>query len=191
MPKIVITNSLCDPCYRDGEQVEGEEVVIALGDLARFKAQTMLMCERHRKEFYEPLRDLLDEFGASTEGGPVFASTKARKDRVSGPFKCQVDNCGAAPLKNVGSFNAHVRQMHGLTRGEYVGLYGEPTALGQDALPVDATPIGESEAKCEVPGCGKVYSHELGNNRPLQALGVHLARVHGISAESRKEAAAE
>ena len=191
MPKLVIVNSLCDPCYRDGENTEGEEVVIALGDLARSKAQTMLLCERHRKEFYEPLRDLLDEFGAAVEGGPVLSSTKARKDKEAGPFRCLADECTAAPLKNVGSFNAHVRQKHGLTRGAYVEIFGEPTPLGQEALPVDTTPIGDSEARCDVPGCGKVYSHELGNNRPLQALGVHLARVHGISAESRKAAAAE
>jgi len=190
MPKLVIVNSLCDPCYRDGEESAGEEVVVAFGDLARSKPQVMLTCERHRKEFYDPLRELLEAFGASPEGSaPAGGSTKARKDREPGPFKCMVEGCTAVPLKNVGSFNAHVRQKHDLTRGAYVEIYGEPQQLGQQSLPIDTTPIGDSVATC--PECEKVYSHELGNNRPLQALGVHLARVHGISAESRKAAAAE
>jgi len=49
--------------------------------------------------------------------------------------------------------------------------------------PVISNPIGDDQAVCEV--CGKVYSHELGNNRPTQALGVHLARAHGIRSEKK------
>ena len=79
---------------------------------------------------------------------------------------------------------SHARQLHGLRADEYRAKYGDPepvAAAGPDTLFEDGEghpPIGSPETVC--PECGKVYSHALGHNRPAQALGMHLARAHGI-----------
>lgn len=197
MPKELVVNAWCDPCYEDGEHEPAEEIVVALGDLARMKPQVALLCERHRKEIYEPLHELMAAFGAVSGADVPRSSARSRPEsrRQTPPVMCGIPGCDAGYLKNMGSFGSHVRQLHGMTVTEYREKYGEPIQVGgagpssassDPELPIDEEPgpIGDSEATCEE--CGKVYSHALGNNRPTQALGVHLARVHGIRSPKRK-----
>lgn len=205
MPKEVVVNQWCDPCYQDGEHTEAEEVTIALGDLARMRPRTVLLCERHRKEHYEPLRELLEAFGSvlpDTPAMPTAAKRPKGEAHLRGPFKCEVEGCTARPLISSGSFSSHVRKQHGISGvKEYRRIYGELKRVGTeeeaettpepdlfegDDADESTGPIGGSEAVCEVPGCGKVYSHALGNNRPAQALGVHLARAHGIMSPKKQ-----
>jgi len=191
MAKEILTRVWCDLCL--GEDDSREEathrdnaVTLGLGRGAR--PLSLDLCERHYKELLEPLVEALSGYGAPVGDAPAIRSPRAKSTPSSqsaapeaGPFRCQFPDCDAL-LKNAGSFNAHVRQQHGMTRGVYVETYGEPQVEAErEALPVISNPIGEDRAVCEV--CGKIYSHELGNNRPTQALGVHLARAHGIRSE--------
>lgn len=181
MVKEIRTLTWCDLCQDEDVQEEAvyPDLSIALGIGSKLgKPRTLDLCEMHHKTVYEPLESMLDAFGAPVGGGSRYAARDSGPSGQSSPIECKFPGCGKA-LANQASFSGHVRQMHGLTIGEYREQYGAPAD--------DRKFIGEPVAKCDQPGCDVVYSHEKGNPRPGQALAIHLSKDHGIKAADRKQ----
>lgn len=159
MPKELVVNNWCDPCYAADEKVPGEEVTVALGDLGRMKPRTMLLCERHRKEFYEPLRELAEQHGdTSGEAPTVKPQAKRGGGRPSiAELTCPV--CGhQATTKD--ALRAHARAAHDKSLAE---LKGEP-------LPH------------ECPECSRRFENG-------QGLAAHRRTQHGVAGASRNSSA--
>lgn len=120
MPKELVVNAWCDPCFREGERVEAEEVTVALGHLGNMKPQVMLLCERHRKEHYDPLLTLLEEFGQASDKAKKAGSIPKAEGGDPGNSPCP--QCGhVAP--NRSALGHHARSAHQMTITE---LLDEP-----------------------------------------------------------------
>ena len=201
MAKEIVTHSWCDLCLGVDENREPAtqlDQVVTLGLGKGAKPLSLDLCERHHKELFEPLLEALSAFGApvmdpssaSRASGPRAHASPASGSHRPGPFRCMVPDC-ASVLANTGSLGSHLRQTHGLTMKDYRKQHGDPVRLAGEGESESASgepglfegeQIGAPEASC--PYCDKVYSHANGNNRPTQALGLHLARAHGIKGGS-------
>lgn len=161
MAREVVIYTWCDVCFgRHQERNEGEEFTLALSELGMNKPLTLSMCEAHRKEFYDDLRDLLQEFGQKTE--PRAAKKTPTTGATSGTAKTgrpsreelTCPECGhQAPNKS--ALASHARHMHSTSVAE---LTGEPTPY-------------------VCPECQRQFS------RP-QGLGAHRRSVHGVAGTS-------
>lgn len=189
MARELITRMWCDRCLGYGEtHEEATKVGITITiEQPGSKPLTRVLdlCDTHYKEYVDPLADLMVEEGAKPgfvpTGPPKVRMRGTSSNKEDGPFRCLVPGCASGPLVNRGSFNAHVRQQHGLRVPEYREQFGEPVPEEeQPALLEPVSPKADGAAEAICPECGKRYAHELGNNRPTQALGVHRAREHGV-----------
>lgn len=194
MPKEVVINAWCDPCYREGEHTPAEEVTAALGDLARMRPQGLLLCERHRKEFYEPLRELLEEFGAQVGDAPTPVKktrAKARRGSNYGPFpagewECPLPDCDATDLKDKTAVQRHTRMIHGVMLGdvlaESTGAAPAPSAAPVEPrkptadMPLRNIPEQGVKMFCPVEGCN--LAEKPSKNK--RSLAVHFSQRHGI-----------
>lgn len=183
MAREVVLQVWCDPCLAN----DIHEPAVPQDPRIRFTLGTkeweLDTCEVHFKELLQPVVDALQEFGIKVDGKA--AAPRSKDD----PRTCLA--CGSE-LGNAGSFNAHVRQQHGLKIGEYRAQYEQgaaptpsaPTEKGRVTIEDGQVKVSHDEdttlVTCEV--CGKQYGQSLGNNRPNQALGVHKATKHGIRA---------
>jgi len=191
MPKEVVVNAWCDPCYREGDHTPAEEVTIALGDLARNRPQVLLLCERHRKEHYEPLRELLEEFGMAADMDAPVRPVKSRRSPVRveyGPFpdgewECPYPDCGTADLNGKDRVQRHMRQVHGVSLGEF--LTDHPSQLQDEDspsqkptadMPLRHIPQEGVAMYCPVDGCN-LNGTPSKNKR---ALSTHFTQRHGI-----------
>lgn len=164
---------LCDVCLGSGGREE------AVHHWPEGAPVVLDLCDRHYKEYVEPVVDLLGRYGWSPAEEPP--PPKKRRNYRSGPFLCKVEGCLAAPLKHSGTMWQHLVKKHGINMHTYRDLYGDPVPL---------TPEEQAslviEARCPVEGCSAAYSTELGNRFPEQALMSHMWGHHAIKYETTR-----
>lgn len=108
----------CDPCMREEVRTVGSEVQVGIDSEPRILA----LCESHNAEFIKPLAALIDEFGASINGGASNArvgrqgaslASQQRKGRT--PVAGRPNQCLWCPLSySTGSgFSRHLKVEHG------------------------------------------------------------------------------
>ena len=166
MAREIILRTWCDPCLVEEKQVEGQELP-PLTLIPGRKPRVLALCEVHRKEFYEPLVELLAEHGQAvdSDGHPIPGTRGPYKKKVTplageGAFPCPAEGCNyVGGTKN--RLQSHARSVHDVTLAE---LEGEP-------LP----------HAC--PTCEKKFSSP-------QGLAVHLSRTHQQTLEQAEAAAA-
>lgn len=122
MAREIVTRIWCDVCLKKGDHVEAEETPPVV--VGTFKARTVALCEKDRKEFYDPFRDVLVELGQVIPSGAIDAPTP-RKGIGGRPtledLTCKAPECGhQAP--NKAALASHVRNMHDTTIAELEGL---------------------------------------------------------------------
>lgn len=179
MAREVITRVWCDLCLSEDTQTEGVETPpITLGG---HKPRVLALCDVHTKEVYDPLRDLLREFGQ------VVDETAVRLPGTSpgsGIFPCPDPTCHkhVKPFKHEQSLRNHAKGVHGKSVTELRAV------LAGEEPPAPVEPL-VTEAKCDQPGCDKVYAYPA-FKRPRTALGVHKAKAHGIPGKHKQTGAA-
>lgn len=110
MPRQLTITDYCDPCFAEGQHSEAAEFNIALGELGINKPRTILLCERHRKEHYDGLRDLLRDYGSTKPLDATPASSGRKKGRPStSDLTCSL--CGHTS-PNRAALASHTRNMH-------------------------------------------------------------------------------
>lgn len=211
MARELVTHIWCDACLATPE---GEEPVYTKAEelppttMGAMKPRLLALCEPHRKEYYDPFRELLQRLGQVVpDTGPraVSAAPAAPGRKV---WPCPVPTCPrhTQPFSNKTSRSSHAQREHGATitqlRQQYPGapssetdqeqgvllhdqgvLAGEPiTGEGQHNL---GKPPAVTHTKCDQPGCDAEYVWPS-NARPAQALGVHKAKKHGIKGDPAK-----
>jgi hypothetical protein len=182
----IIRKVWCDLCLHadQHQEADGTHVVSVTPPGRTPRPLSLDLCDIHAKELLTPVVLVLEEYGAPV--GDELATRRRRQTANRGPAdipegqvpKCQVPGCDnnrGRGFTSYSSFGAHIRQQHGLTIVEYRDEYGPEGAVTAAPTPEQFN-VGE-EFKC--PDCDNVYSVELGNNRPAQALGVHRAKTHG------------
>lgn len=197
MARELVTHIWCDMCLSPGEGKEptytkGEELPAVT--IAPMKPRLLALCEPHRKEWYDPFKDLVARLGQVVpDGGYRAAVAPSAAPRALYP--CPVPDCPkhAKPFKHDTSLSKHAREVHGMTTAELQAEYGAPEPVAQPDL-FEVAPGAEpppkvqrEECTVDVDGkpCGKVFQWPT-NKRPTQALGVHKARVHGIASDKAK-----
>jgi len=200
MPKEVVVNAWCDPCYSEGDHTPAEEVTITLADVARSRPQVLLLCERHRKEHYEPLRELLEEFGMTAGMDAPVRPVKSRRSPVRveyGPFpegawECPYPDCDAADLNGKDRVQRHMRQVHGVSLGEFLTSTStgpatdlqehwrkEPTKEPTTEMPLRAIPSTGVAMFCPIEDCVQSRNHN-GPSKNKNSLSTHFTQRHGI-----------
>lgn len=193
----------CDLCMEiDGVQTEAEEMPpVTIGNK---KPRVLAACKEHQVEFFDKFVEILESAGIfadqldnpgratrSSVGRPrsgVDTSTTSTGKPVVCPL---VSECEARPLKNISTVSSHLRQIHGKSMFEALGKDGQ--LYDVDGSPIDMPEIRATRevptverAECDQPGCtsgedGGPAVYEFPKNaKPLQALGVHKSKVHGI-----------
>lgn len=94
MARRVIVETLCDPCLKAGSEVEAEELppLNVVGN----KPRIMALCPDHRVQVYDPLVEMVKEFGQIVDIEPKAepASGTKRKAQAAGSYDCP--ECAAA-----------------------------------------------------------------------------------------------
>lgn len=152
----------CDPCKADGiYNVEAETLPpVTVGHGKGVKPRVLDMCERHRKELYDPLAELLERDGRNEDGSrrrrkpaPVQAEPEPEPE-LPEPQRTHVEShicptCSRSDFKTDASMRQHSTRVHGIK-----------------LEPADAQ--GTLENMC--PDC---------DEGPYKNLGAHRARAHG------------
>ena len=81
MARQVIVQTLCDPCLAKGEEVDAEELP-PLG-LVGNKPRVLALCDVHRKEVYEPLVQMVKDYGQIVDIEPATASTPRKPAKAA------------------------------------------------------------------------------------------------------------
>lgn len=200
MAREIQTFTWCDVCLENEERTDAIEVSVQMDAL---KPRVIAMCEPHRKQFIDPLRDLLIEHGqttnspSSTSASPVPGGGGGQ----FGLFECGM--CDKGPYAHKQSLRSHIRATHNMTVTEYRaelarrGVEQDHTAVTPSATPEPAEDtetlfynVDEPVEKftCEV--CGKQYPPGQ-YARPAQAIGMHRAKAHGIRGTKHERRQAE
>lgn len=188
MAREIITKIWCDPCMEEEKYVEASETPpITIGSL---KPRVLALCEVHMKGIFEPLREALQELGQIQPESRADMMRMPGTSPGSGIFPCPVPTCTkhTKPYKHEQSLRNHARDIHGSTIIELREKYADVTpGLFDDEPPVpdEVPPPAVLEAPCDQPGCETVYKWPE-NKLPVQALGVHKARKHGIRSPKAK-----
>lgn len=162
MAREIIVHLWCDPCLAEDQRVEGQELPpLVLPEVPGNRPRVAAVCERHRKELYQPLIDLLTEHGqALDEDGNPTGPRGGSYGKAKGDKAMTCPECGHTS-PNKGALSSHVRNMHDTTLAELLG-----------------------EATLPCPECGQKCG------RP-QGLAAHRLRSHGVTAEQRRAEEAE
>jgi predicted RNA-binding Zn-ribbon protein involved in translation (DUF1610 family) len=181
--RLVIVRTLCDPCLETEAEVDGEELApLKLPEISG-RPRVLTLCEVHRKEFYDPLVEILKELGQPVDeegnaAGPrghykprkgaakKSAPAPAPHEEPAASSELACPACGKVSV-NKSALQSHTRSAHDKTLAE---LRGE-----------------ELPFKC--PECGRDFSRPTG-------LGAHRFRTHGVQGSSKdakasREAAAK
>lgn len=194
MAREIVTRIWCDVCLHEGEQVEAEEMPpVAIGTM---KPRLLALCERHTKELFIPLRDVLVELGQiipATGLGSAGGSAGGGSSEI-GVWPCPVPDCDkhATPYTHKQSLRNHCRDVHDSTlsalRTKYpAGKDEDPTSNQQVARRNEqVTAKSVTCPECEKPFRFPEYA------QPTRALGVHRAKEHGVPgvSKTRKKSAA-
>lgn len=159
MAREVVIYTWCDVCFgRDDVRTDGAEFQVALGELGINKPLTVSLCEPHRKEVYDALRDLLQEYGQKGEDAAP-PKKKGGGGKIGRPSveDLTCPDCGhKAPNKT--ALGSHVRGRHQTTLAE---LTGAPTPY-------------------ECPECNRGFDTPQGR-------GTHRRKAHGVTAAKKKK----
>lgn len=189
MAREVVTRIWCDVCLDNDQYAEGVETPpITIGSL---KPRVLALCERHQKEVFEPMRELLTNLGQVLPGtnGPAFPGTSPG----SGVWPCPVPNCpkNRKPYGHEQSLRNHARQVHHLPISELrerveAGEVFDESLFGDAVEARDRSnnngPPEITEARCDQTGCDKKYVWPE-TRYPAIAMGLHRRKTHGISGE--------
>lgn len=192
MPKEVVVNAWCDPCFAEGEHEPAEEYTLGFADLARMRPRTLLLCERHRKEVYEPLRNLVEEFGATAGSelpGPVKKSRQRGPRALDyGPFpegqwECPVPDCDSADLKDRTAVQRHTRIVHGVILGELLAGRAPAGEDREERRPTPEMPLRNIPEQgvpmfCPFDDCNLGRGGKPSKNK--RSLATHFTQRHGI-----------
>lgn len=149
MAREVVVHLWCDPCLAEDQHVEGQELPpLHLPELTGNRPRVAAVCERHYKELYQPLLDLLEEHGqpVDEEGNPTAVRGKGRPRKSDQPMSCP--SCGHTS-PNRGALASHVKLMHSTTLAE---LLGEGTLTCPECGQQCARPQGLSAHRRSVHG---------------------------------------
>lgn len=194
MAREVKTLIWCDLCLElDAVQAEGEEMpAITVGNK---KPRVLALCKGHQVDFFDKFVEVLESAGITVDqltnpGRPTRSSAVRPHPRTLDAstgkgVMCPIEGCEAKPLKNVSTISSHLRQIHAMSLYEAVGKDGQ--LFDADGDPVEmpeiraprSTPPEVTRAECDQPGCDTVYEYPK-HTKPVQALGVHMAKTHGI-----------
>lgn len=166
MAREVIFKTWCDLCLARDEQTEGQEIPpLLLPEIPGKQAVVVALCEVHRKEVYDPLVAILQEYGQHVDehGNPTGPRGKY-KAKPGSPAAAVIEAvpdstcplCGKE-MAHRGSVNSHLRNSHGTTRGEVEG----------------------QKSQHECPECHRMFQLP-------QALGSHRKRAHGVEGAKSK-----
>lgn len=200
MVKQIITRVWCDLCFAEDEsETPGEDSGPLLLPGMK-KPKSLDLCDRHNKQYIEPLAQLLADHGKATDevevvkAGARKGSSSPRKEghAGTGPYFCKVPGCtgyqNKQGYKTVHNLTHHARSIHGLSVAEYREQYGiegnAPTREGDNDMLFVPERSDIQVFACDAPGCDVTYDSAT-NGRPAQALGVHKALKHGIKGERR------
>lgn len=195
--KQVSVNTWCDACIEeDDAHVPGETTPpLVMGRAAR--PRTLDLCERHRKEFIEPLSALLTSRGVMLDrpAPSISSSDEPRKSKpkaaaqILGPFDCLIPGCtgrattsnGGQGFANLDSIRGHIRTNHKMKFKDYIKQYGMPEVV------TEPQPLADDDKfKCGIDGCETNYPVSQ-YKRPAQALGIHRFQKHGIRAGDKQQ----
>lgn len=193
----------CDPCMEiDGERVEGLEMeAVTIGNK---KPKVIAMCPQHKEDFFDPFVEALQNMGTTVDSlqnsGRVRDSGKHSRQLPAAPpdgsgLQCPVEECAQKGLKNVKSISSHLRSVHDANLYMVIGKDGQ--LFHDDGRPLtpmpeiraferDGEPPNPARVECEEEGCtsgpngGPAVYEWPTNRKPAQALGVHMAKTHGI-----------
>lgn len=158
----------CDVCFiRGGRYVESVHVDVKVK--INQERGRLDLCQPHYEQLLMPVIEALRDRKEDD------LNTHRNHSRKIGPFRCQIPDCPTPMLKHANSFEQHVQRVHQITLREYLDAHGELVPLTPEQVAQIVV-----EVRCEVPGCGQVYSTELGNRWPLGALNSHLRGRHGL-----------
>lgn len=153
MAREILVKLWCDPCLAQDERVEGRELPpLLLPELTGRRPRVLTLCERHEKEVYTPIVELLEEHGqpVNEEGVPSSSGTLAPSLQ---PVNCP--ECGHTS-PNRAALAGHARKRHDKTLGEVLG---------------EETPYKCPECEAE----GRTYA-----SGRAQGLAAHRRQVHHV-----------
>lgn len=165
----VIVKTWCDACAASAEndRTEGDELVLTFGELGSTPL-TLALCERHAKELYVPLRDLLVGFGQPPAGADK-QPTRRKKPGIKPPPEVEAlelaDGTWPCPAcshvaLNRKALQTHVRARHRTTLAELQGV----------ALPFPCEECGRQFASAQGRGAHRRVNHGVaGNSHPNKA----------------------
>lgn len=171
MAREVIFKTWCDLCLVEEEQVDGIELpAMALPELPG-KPRTIALCEVHRKEFYDPLVELLREYGAHVDESGVPTGPRGKyKPRATTKVTATAGTGLTCPdcqkvVPDRSGLSSHGRQQHQKTLA---------VLLGEVAL--------EDAHQC--PECHVWFAEAKG-------LGAHRSKAHGVPGAAKSTVAAK
>jgi hypothetical protein len=193
MAREVVTNVYlwCDLCLNpegdaEPDKVAGEETPPI--SISNRKPRRLTLCDRHRKEVYEPFERALTEHGQFDDGSPA-PVTKARKPAISlpgggvepaeGDILCPDPDCDRHEkgFANYTSLSSHAKRTHNMSSTALRASLGEP--------PPEPTVKRAECPECKAAGESTVYEWPE-HGRPSQALGVHRKRKHGVEGSGKQ-----
>jgi hypothetical protein len=158
MAREVIVKTWCDPCLGEDAHSEGRELpALHLPELPGPKPRVIALCERHEKEVYQPLLNLLLEYGQPVDDDGNPSGPRGRYGQASGPDAVTCPDCGHVS-PNRSALSSHSRGQHGKSLAQLLGL----------------------PAPYICPEC------DYASNRP-QGLAAHRRAVHGVVGARRLE----
>lgn len=188
MAREIVTRIWCDVCLHEGEQAEAEEMPpVAIGTM---KPRLLALCERHTKELFLPLREVLVELGQIIPStGLMAAGGGGAGTTETGVWPCPVPDCEkhTLPYTHKQSLRNHCRDVHNSTMTELKAKYP-----ANDEDPVSNQQVSRRNEQVTVkqvdcPECGQPFQYPK-YAQPARALGVHRAKAHGVPGISKTRA---
>lgn len=190
----------CDLC-RDLDDIQTPATEMPPISVGQKKPRVLAVCTQHKTSFFDQFIEALETSGEYLDQLSVLPRTRSSVTRpvprhiatssTGKPIVCPLaTECGGKPLKNVSTVSSHLRQIHAMNLFEAVGKDGQ--LFDVDGAPVAMPEIREHKkvpdvkrAECDQEDCDTVYEYP-GHSKPVQALGVHKAKVHGIKGIGKK-----
>lgn len=182
MPRKIQVLQLCDPCYAiDEQEVDGTEYVFTAPGIKGARALTV--CERHDKEFVQPLLEILAD--APPADQPSTPGRTPRKPRGRTPdsftadgtkWPCQVPDCGAVSVSS-GGLKQHVTNIHQIEQVDYM-MFVQGRINGEQLLNGGIEP---KEIECTEAGCGRMFTSDESGPMVLSALASHRRASHDLT----------
>lgn len=190
MARELTMNLWCDVCLAAGdrEQAEGEYTITVVGVL-QSRPRLVALCERHRKEHYDPIVTLLQDFSSVPDAAPKATKKAAAAAAASGGREKSAEDpsrgttagvlrggggeicpkCGHE-LTGLPGMQRHAVEDHGRTLAQ---LQGVPTPFACEETGEDDEGPWIENGKCQMAF------------RFAQHLALHMSRTHGTQYKSK------